>query len=145
MGGWLMLLAARERPDRIAGLVGIAAAPDFTDWGFSQDEKMAILSAGRLERPSPYSPEPELTTRAFWSSGEANRLLHAQIAIDAPVRLIHGMADAEVPWKYAPHIAQNLRSADVQVRLVKDGGHRLSRESDIALITAAVAELSETP
>lgn len=145
MGGWLMLLVARERKERIAGLIGIAAAPDFTDWGFTQEEKMAILSTGKLERPSQYSPEPELTTRTFWTSGEANRVLQTQLAIDAPVRLIHGMADAEVPWKYAPHIAQNLRSADVQVTLVKDGEHRLSRDSDIALIIAAVAELSERP
>jgi len=142
MGGWLMLLVARERAERIAGLVGIAAAPDFTDWGYTQEEKMAILSTGKLERLSQYSPEPELTTRAFWTSGEANRVLQTQLAIDAPVRLLHGMADAEVPWKYAPHIAQNLRSADVQVILVKDGEHRLSRDQDIAMIIATVAELS---
>ena len=72
-------------------------------------------------------------------------MLQTQLPIDAPVRLLHGMADAEVPWKYAPHIAQNLRSADVQVTLVKDGEHRLSRDSDIALIIAAVAELSGRP
>lgn len=145
MGGWLMLLAARERPERIAALVGIAAAPDFTDWGFTQDEKMKILSEGRLERPSRYAPEPDVTTRAFWSSGEANRVLQSQIALDVPVRLIHGMADAEVPWKYAPHLAQTLRSADVQVTLVKDGEHRLSRDSDIASIIAAVDEMCRRP
>ena len=94
MGGWLMLLAALARPERVAGLVGIAAAPDFTDWGFSQEQKIAILSEGRLEEPSPYGEAPYVTTRAFWESGEALRLLHAPIAIDCPVRLLHGQADA---------------------------------------------------
>lgn len=140
MGGWIMLLVAKARPERVAALVGIAAAPDFTDWGYSQDEKMAILTQGRLERPSRYSDTPEVTTRGFWTSGEANRVLQGPIPFGGPVRLIHGMADAEVPWRYAPHIAATIGSPDVQVTLIKDGEHRLSRESDIELILAAVAE-----
>jgi len=77
MGGWLMLLAARARPDRVVGMLGIAAAPDFTDWGFTTEEKMTILQTGRLERANPYGPQPTLYTRAFGSSGEANRLMSA--------------------------------------------------------------------
>lgn len=95
MGGWVGLLAALARPERVAAFVGIAAAPDFTDWGFSQDEKLKILAEGRLERPSDYG-SPLVTTRAFWQSGEAHRLLHAEIAIDCPVRLLHGQRDPDV-------------------------------------------------
>ncbi|HET7409338.1 MAG TPA: alpha/beta hydrolase [Paracoccaceae bacterium] len=141
MGGWIMLLAALARPDRVKGLMGIAAAPDFTDWGFSMDEKMTILNTGKLEQPSAYSDQPTLTTRGFWSSGEANRLMHGQIAIDAPVRLIHGQADRDVPFEIALRLAGRLRSADVQTWLVKDGEHRLSRETDIALIVRAVEDV----
>jgi pimeloyl-ACP methyl ester carboxylesterase len=141
MGGWIMLLATLARPDRVTGLVGIAAAPDFTDWGFSMDEKMTILNTGKLEQPSDYSDTPTLTTRGFWSSGEANRLMHGEIAIDVPVRLIHGQADRDVPFEIALRLAGRLRSANVQTVLVKDGEHRLSRESDIALIVRAVEDV----
>ena len=142
MGGWLMLLAALARPDRVAGLVGIAAAPDFTFWGFSQDQKMEILREGRIEEPSPYG-DPVVTTRAFWESGEAQRLLHGPIAIDCPVRLLHGQADADVPWQYSLELMKLLRSADVQTAFVKDGDHRLSRGRDVALLIATVNGLLE--
>jgi pimeloyl-ACP methyl ester carboxylesterase len=144
MGGWLMLLAALVRPERVAGLVGIAAAPDFTSWGFTGEQKLTILSEGRLEQPNPYGDAPYVTTRAFWQSGEALRLLDAEIAIDCPVRLLHGQADAEVPWTRAHDIARLVRSADVQTLLVKDGDHRLSRDSDLALLTAIVKTLLES-
>lgn len=141
MGGWLMLLAARARPDRVVGLVGIAAAPDFTDWGFTVDQKMALLRDGRLERANPYGPEPTLYTRAFWQSGEAHRLLAAPIAFAGPVRLLHGQRDPDVPWHHSTHLAALLASDDVQTWLVKDGDHRLSREADIALLLRAVEDV----
>jgi pimeloyl-ACP methyl ester carboxylesterase len=134
MGGWLMLLVARARPDRVAGLVGIAPAPDFTDWGFTTEEKMAILSQGRLERANPYGPAPTVYTRGFFQSGEANRLMFGTIAFDGPVRLIQGQADPDVPWHRTVALAGMLRSADVQTVLIKDGDHRLSRDPDIATI-----------
>lgn len=141
MGGWLMLLVQRARPERVVGMVGIAAAPDFTDWGFSADEKAVLREAGRLEVPSPYSDAPMVTTRAFWESGEANRVLDAPIAFDGPVRLLQGQRDAEVPWSLAPRLAATIRSDAVQTWLVKDGDHRLSRDADIALLCRAVEDV----
>ena len=141
LGGWLMLLAAKMRPDLVKGLVGVAPAPDFTDWGFTTDEKMALLSNGRIERKNPYGPEPTVYTRAFWSSGEANRLMFGEIAFDGPVRLVQGQRDPDVPWQRTARLAELLRSADVQTWLVKDGDHRLSRDPDIALIIRAVEDV----
>src|SRR5205085_9800129 len=144
-GGWLMLLAALARPERVAALVGIAAAPDFTDWGFTDEQKRIILEQGALEEPSPYSDEPYVTTRGFWESGEALRLLGGGIDIDCPVRLLHGMDDADVPWEISLAVADRLRSADVQALLVKGGDHRLSREGDLQLLVATVSALMERP
>jgi pimeloyl-ACP methyl ester carboxylesterase len=143
MGGWLMLLAALARPDRIAALIGIAAAPDFTDWGFTEAQKRAIAGQGRLEEPSPYGDAPTVTTRAFWESGQALRLLEGPIALDCPVRLLHGLADPDVPWRISLDLAERLRSADVQTILVKDGDHRLSRAGDLAVLIATVQALME--
>jgi pimeloyl-ACP methyl ester carboxylesterase len=141
LGGWLMLLAAKARPEQVVGLVGIAPAPDFTDWGFSMDEKMAILSGGRLERANRYGPTPTVYTRAFYTSGEANRLMFGPIAFDGPVRLVQGQADPDVPWHRTCRLAELIRSADVQTWLIKDGDHRLSRAPDIALVIRAVEDV----
>lgn len=139
MGGWIMLLAD---PRRVVGLVGIAAAPDFTDWGFTAEQKMTLLNEGRIEEASDYAPEPTVYTRAFWSSGEANRLMHGEIALDMPVRLLHGQRDPDVPWERSVALAGLIRSDDVQTWLVKDGDHRLSRPQDIALILHAIEDLT---
>jgi len=141
MGGWIALHLGLRRPDRVAGLVGIAAAPDFTDWGYNDDQKATIRHSGRLELPNPYGPEPHLITRGFWQSGEALRLLHAPVAIDCPVRLIHGDADAEVPLAIALKLLEKLRSADVQLTVIKGAGHRLSQPNEIEAILRAVAAL----
>ncbi len=142
MGGWLMLRAALARPERVAALIGIAAAPDFTDWGFSETERAVLARDGRLLRLSPYGPEPTLYTRALVESGARHRLLDGPIALDMPVRLLHGMADDDVPHRVALSLAERLRGGDVQLLLIKDGDHRLSRAADIARIIRTVEEIA---
>ncbi len=143
MGGWLMLLVALERPQLVRALVGIAAAPDFTDWGFDSAQKAAIRCDGRIEEPSPYGEAPYFTTRAFWESGEALKLLGGEVAIDCPVRLLHGLEDADVPWRISLALMERLRSPDVRTTLIKGGDHRLSRPGDIAHLIATVEALVE--
>lgn len=145
MGGWLALLIALARPERVAALVGIAAAPDFTDWGFDAARRAALARDGRIAEPSAYSDAPSVITLAFWESGQAHLLLDAPIPIDAPVRLLHGLADGDVPWPTALRLADALRSADVQTILVKDGDHRLSRPADIDLLLRTIAALRTSP
>jgi pimeloyl-ACP methyl ester carboxylesterase len=140
MGGWLMLLAALALPaERRAGLIGLAAAPDFTDWGRSEDDKARLAAGETVFEANSYGPEPTPTHPGFWSDGQAHLLLGAAIALDCPVRLIHGQADPDVPWELSLKLAARLRSADVQIALVKDGDHRLSRDPDIALLLRTVA------
>jgi pimeloyl-ACP methyl ester carboxylesterase len=142
MGGWLMLLVGLALGQRLKGLVGIAAAPDFTDWGFTDAQKATIREEGVFYQPNPYGPEPTPTWQGLYDDGVANELLGDEIAIYCPVRLIHGQADADVPWKLSLKLAAALASPDVRVTLIKDGDHRLSRDSDIALLIAAVAEVA---
>ncbi len=144
MGGWIALLMAKQRPKRIAALIGIAAAPDFTDWGFSDREKRILHEEGRLEQPNAYGPEPQVTTLGFWESGEALRLLHQPIAVECPVRLVHGDADMDVPVSVAVKTMRQLRSADVQLLVLKGGDHRLSAPQQIDAILGTVAGVLET-
>ncbi|MEO5493770.1 MAG: alpha/beta hydrolase [Sphingomonas sp.] len=142
MGGWIALMIARDHPEKVAALVGIAAAADFTDWGFSMDEKMALLQDGRVERASPYSDQPTVFTSRFWQSGEASRMTAAAIPIFCRVRLIHGLGDRDVPAERTMHLIQMIKSADIQTTLIKDGDHRLSRDGDIALLIRTIEGLS---
>jgi pimeloyl-ACP methyl ester carboxylesterase len=127
MGGWLALHVALLRNERVHTLVGIAAAPDFTEWGFSDGD--AADKAG--------------ISRGFWESGQRLRLLGGEIAIDCPVRLIHGELDRDVPLDVAFRTMRQLRSADVQLTVIKDGGHRLSEPIEIETILRAVGGLLE--
>ena len=146
MGGWIMLLAALARPQRVAGLVGIAAAPDFTEdliWArLDEGRRTRLLTDGVFHEPSAYDPVPTPITRALVEEGRAHLLLDRPVAIHCPVRLFHGMRDPDVPYARSLTLADRLLSGDVEVRLIKDGDHRLSRPKDIALIAAAVDELA---
>lgn len=141
MGGWLMLLVGEALGARLHGLVGIAAAPDFTEWGRSEAEKARLAAGETVFDPNPYGPEPTPTHPGFWADGQANLRLDREVALECPVRLIHGMRDADVPWEVSQRLAAELRSSDVHLTLVKDGDHRLSREQDIALLLRTVASL----
>ncbi len=143
MGGWLAIHAALRRQDRVVGLLGIAAAPDFTNWGFSVEEKQALTDNDRIERVNPYGPEPSVTHRGFWQSGEALRLLGGSIELTVPVRLVHGDQDGEVPIAIALRLLDQLRSFDVQLRLIKGGRHRLSEPHEIRAILVELEGLVE--
>ncbi len=141
MGGWLMLLVGRALGDRLAGLIGIAAAPDFTAWGFSDEQQSELLAGETVLEENAYGPQPTPTFPGFWADGQANLLLDTDIALACPVRLLHGQRDPDVPWELSLRLAEQLHSDDVQVVLIKDGDHRLSRDADIALLLRTIAEL----
>jgi pimeloyl-ACP methyl ester carboxylesterase len=143
MGGWLALHAAMKRPDRIKGLLGIAAAPDFTDWGYSAEEKEALVRDGKVEQANPYGPGPSVTWRGFWESGAAHRLLNSTIDLIIPIRLVHGEQDQEVHLGVPLKLMSDLRSADVQLRVIKNGGHRLSEPHEIHAILVELHGLLE--
>jgi pimeloyl-ACP methyl ester carboxylesterase len=144
MGGWLMLLAGLALGDRLAGLIGIAAAPDFTDWGRSDADKRRLSDGETVFDDNPYGPDPTPMHAGFWQDGQDRLLLGGPIAITCPVHLLHGQRDADVPWDISISLAHALRSDSVQVTLVKDGDHRLSREQDIALLLRLVAAMPST-
>ncbi len=144
MGGWIGLLIALRRKAQAVALVGIAAAPDFTEllmWqGMTADERAALMATGRREVPSQYG-DPYVITRGLIEDGRTHQLLGGRIALDCPIRLLQGQLDEDVPWRHALMIAELVDSVDVQVTLIKDGDHRLSREADIALLCRTVAAL----
>jgi pimeloyl-ACP methyl ester carboxylesterase len=143
MGGWLMLLCALALPEeRRAGLIGIAPAPDFTAWGFSDEQQAELLAGETVFEENAYGPQPTPTFPGFWADGQTHLLTNREISLDCPVRLLHGQADPDVPWEVSLRLAAALHSADVQVTLIKDGDHRLSRPGDIALILRAVEDLA---
>lgn len=137
MGGWIALLAALARRERVAGLIGIAAAPDFTEalmWqAMTFEERARIMRDGRIVVPSQYG-DPYPVTRALIEDGREHLLLGAPIALDCPVRLLQGQQDPDVPWEMALRLAERLTAPDVRLTLVKDGDHRLSRPQDLALL-----------
>lgn len=151
MGGWLALLAARAlaargAAERLAGMVLIAPAVDFTEelmWAqFPDAARRAILEEGRWLRPSAYAPEPYVITRALIEEGRAHRLFGGAIRSWCPVRILQGMRDEDVPWRHAQKLAEHLAGDPVTLTFVADGDHRLSREEDLALMLSAVAAIA---
>lgn len=145
MGGWLMLLVAQklgsQSSKKLAGLVGIAAAPDFTSWAYDDAQREHLASGKTLLLDNPYGPDPTPIHASFWADGEAQLQLAGEIPLDCPVRLLHGQDDTDVPPEISLRLAEALRSEDVQVTLVKGGEHRLSREGDIALLLRTAASI----
>lgn len=146
MGGWLMLLAALARPERVAGLVGIAAAADFSEdliWAnFDTATRTRLEQEGSVLLPAEPGEEPYTVTRRFIEEARGHLLLRDTIPLHCPARLLHGMNDRDVPWQTSTRIAERLAGNDVRVILVRDAGHRFSRESDLELLTRTLAELS---
>ncbi len=146
MGGWIMLLAALARPERIAALVGIAGAPDFTQellWPrLSAAQRDEIARRGRVVLPSDFDPAGYLYTSVLIEDGRRQLVLGGPIGLDVPVRLLHGLGDASVPWQLSLRLAERLTSRDVAVTLVKDGDHRLSTEADLARLAQTLDALA---
>ena len=146
MGGWIVLLAALLRPERTVGLVGIAAAPDFTHdliaARLTADDRRRLDRDGVILAPSAYG-EPTPITRRLLEDGERHLLLSGSIALQCPVYLLHGQLDPDVPWQTSLRLAAALRSAAVTVELIKDGDHRLSRDEDLRRIAAALDRVLE--
>lgn len=150
MGAWIALRMAQELArshprGRIAGMVLIAPAPDFTvelmEPHLTKAQKHDLETKGYFEEHSDYSPEPNVYTRALIEDGRANRVMTGVIETHCPVIILQGMKDPDVPYSHAQKLVEHLPADDVTLTLIKDGDHRLSREEDIALILKAVQEL----
>jgi pimeloyl-ACP methyl ester carboxylesterase len=146
MGCWIALLAALSRPARFSGLVGIAGAPDFTEdlvWDrLNEEPRRRLLAEGELTHASAYEPDPIPFTRGLIEDGRKYLLLRGPIALACPVRLLHGMADPDVPYTTSLRLAERLAGTEVVLELIEDGDHRLSREEDLVRLMAAVDDLS---
>lgn len=146
MGGWMAHLVALARPDRVAGIVGIAPAPDFTERliraRLTDAQWAAMQRDGHIIQPSAYDPAGYKITRKLVEEGRNHLILGRPIPIRCPVRLLHGQRDVDVPWQLSLDLARDLESGDVRVTLVKDGDHRLSRDADIALLLHTVEEIA---
>lgn len=145
MGGWIMLLAALARPDRVAALAGVAAAPDFTEdliWAsLAPDARKELKEKGQWIRPSAYEEEPYPITMRLIEEGRDHLMLRGPISIRCPVRLLHGMRDVDVPWEVSGKIMSLLESEDATLTLIKEGDHRLSEPPDIERLCAVVETL----
>ena len=147
MGGWIALLLARARPDRVKALVGIAAAPDFTEdslWaGMSAEERATMAATGRIERPSAYDPAPTVFTRRLVEDGRAHLVLRSPLPLPMPVRLLQGTDDADVPPSVAIRLFDHATGPDIRLTLVKGADHRFSSPECLALLAATLDTLPE--
>jgi pimeloyl-ACP methyl ester carboxylesterase len=144
MGGWLMLLAALARPERIHALVGIAAAPDFTEdlWlRLDEAQRRACRQTGALTLPSKYDANGYTHSLTLFEDGRRHLVMGGELPLACPVRLLHGMLDDAVPWRTSLNLAERLASRDVAVTLVKGSDHRLSSSADLTQLAATLDEL----
>ncbi len=147
MGGWIALLAALKRPDKIRGLVGIASSPDFTEdiWHHRMsDQQRALMNEqGFINQPSEYRKKPVTITKMLLESGKDHLLLHKKsLNLNIPVTLIHGMEDRDVPWQKSKELHRLIGEELCELILVPNGAHRLSRDKDLRLIWESVKEIS---
>ncbi|MEL6977255.1 MAG: alpha/beta fold hydrolase [Pseudomonadota bacterium] len=154
MGGWIALLVMRRLLSqgaparaRVAGFVGIAAAPDFTEdsmaAGFSDAQKAALSRDGRLELPSDYGDEPYVVTHRLIEDGRNHLTLRTPLALPIPVRLLQGSADADVPTSVALRLLEHIDCEDARLILVKGADHRMSEPRELDLLTATIEEVLE--
>jgi pimeloyl-ACP methyl ester carboxylesterase len=150
MGGWIALRLAQElkvrgAQDRLAGMLLIAPAPDFAtrlmEPALSDAQRQEMQDRGYIEEPTPYSDEPNIITRALIEDGRDNQVLTGDLAVGVPVRILQGMDDPDVPYSHALHLVECLAHDDVQMTLIKDGDHRLSRDEDIALLRRTISQM----
>ncbi|WP_170515058.1 alpha/beta hydrolase [Ruegeria atlantica] len=146
MGGWQALLLARTIPERIAGMVTIAAAPDFTEDGywasFSAEQKAALDSVGHVELPSDYM-EPYIITKRMIEDGRQRLVLRDALDLPFPVRFLQGTADTAVSTETAVRLLEHASGPDMRLLLVKDADHRFSDGPCLGLIENAVLEVME--
>ncbi len=145
MGGWIMLLVALRLKERVCGLIGLAAAPDFTEDLIAREltdaQRQAMARDGFVQVACDYDDEPYTITQNLIDDGRINLLLGADIPLNLPVRLIQGLKDKDVPWATALKLQERLTSTDVEVTLVKDGDHRLSEPVDLKRLTTTLDTL----
>ena len=153
MGAWIALRLVQElarlgEAERVAALLLIAPAPDFTselmEAEFTPEQRRELADRGYIEEPSIYSPDPNIITRALIEDGRDNRVLGEPLTLGVPVTILQGLSDLDVPWQHAMRLVEVLASEDVTMTLVKDGDHRLSRETDLALLEHAMTRLCDT-
>ena len=146
MGGWIALLLARAIPDRIAGLVGIAAAPDFTEDSvlpsLTAREQSDMAKQGRIERPSAYVAEPYVFTEVLMAQGRAHLVLRAPLPLPFPTRFLQGSADEDVSPKVALRLFNHATGPDIRLTLVKGADHRFSTPECLTLILRSIAQVS---
>jgi pimeloyl-ACP methyl ester carboxylesterase len=148
MGGWIMLLVALARPSRVHALVGVAAAPDFTEdllWPrLDPEQRRQLRDTGFVTVRSEYEPAGYTYRQNLFEDAKQHLLMRQAIDLKCPVRLLHGMNDTSVPWQTSLSLAERLASRDIVVTLVKDGDHRLSRPADLQRLGRTLDELLGT-